>query len=85
MPGQPQVRESAWLHAPGDPYVPLAHVRLEERMDGSGAWDIYVSDPASAPSQHARWPDEDGARSELERLYAAGSVDGNWRITRSDR
>ncbi|SCF42617.1 hypothetical protein GA0070563_112104 [Micromonospora carbonacea] len=54
-------------------------------MDGSGAWDIYVSDPASAPSQHARWPDEDGARSELERLYAAGSVDGNWRITRSDR
>lgn len=82
MAGFPQVRESAWLYAPGSD-IPLAHVRLEERMDGTG-WDIYLADPASGPTQHARWPDEDGARSELKRIYAAGAVDGRWRINRHD-
>ncbi|WP_229402018.1 hypothetical protein [Micromonospora okii] len=83
MAGLPQVRESAWLYAPGDPHVPLAHVRLEERMDGSG-WDIYVADPATGPTQHVRWPDEAGARAELERVYAAGRADGQWRIWRPE-
>lgn len=83
MAGQPQVRESAWLYAPDDPHVPLAHVRLEERMDGSG-WDLYLSDPASAPSQHVRYPDEAGARAELARVYAAGRADGQWRIRQPD-
>ncbi|MFG3702371.1 hypothetical protein ACGF5C_31490 [Micromonospora sp. NPDC047620] len=83
MAGFPQVRESAWLYAPDDPDVPLAHVRLEERMDGAG-WDLYLSDPASAPSQHVRYPDEAGARAELERVYAAGRAAGQWRIHRHD-
>jgi hypothetical protein len=79
--GIPQVREAGWLHAPGDDLVPLAHVRLEERMDGSG-WDLYVSDPASAPSQHARHPDEPSARAALERIYDQGRMDGEWRVRR---
>ncbi|SCL31880.1 hypothetical protein GA0070616_4349 [Micromonospora nigra] len=78
MAGQPQMREAGWLYG-DDPYVPLAHVRLEERMDGSG-WDIYLADPASGPSQHVRYPDEAGARAELERLYAAGREYGTWKI-----
>ncbi|MFG1776601.1 hypothetical protein ACGFIG_09250 [Micromonospora sp. NPDC049048] len=81
MAGIPQVRESAWLCAPDDPEMRLAHVRLEERMDGSG-WDLYLSDPASARSQHVRWPDEAGARAELERVYAEGRERGVWRVRR---
>lgn len=83
MAGHPQVRESAWLYAPNNPHTPLAHVRLEERMDGSG-WDLYLSDPASAPSQHVRWPDETGARTELEQVYADGRAHGVWRKHRHD-
>lgn len=77
--GQPQVRESAWLYAPDDDLVPIAHMRLEERVDGSG-WDIYLADPASGPSQHVRWPDEDGARAEMAEVYEAGRTRGRWRI-----
>jgi len=81
MPGQPQVREAGWLYGP-DPYVPLAHVRLEQRMDGSGRWDLYLADPASARPQHAVYGSEQEARDELERVYAAGRADGDWRIHR---
>lgn len=83
MAGHPQVRESAWLYAPDNPYIPLAHVRLEERMDGSG-WDVYLSDPASAPSQHVRWPDREGVRAELERIYSDGRARGEWRVHHHD-
>jgi hypothetical protein len=80
MAGQPQVVEAAWLHAPGDE-IPLVHVRLEERPDGG--WDLYLSDPARARPQHARYATEAAARAELERIYAAGQVDGEWRIRRA--
>jgi hypothetical protein len=79
--GIPQVREAGWLYADGDDYVPAAHVRLEERTDGTG-WDVYLADPASGPSQHARYPDEDAARAELARVYAAGRDRGEWRVNR---
>lgn len=81
MPGIPQVREAGWLYEPSDPHVPAVHVRLEERMDGTG-WDLYLADPASGPSQHARYPDEVSARAELGRLYAAGRERGEWRVHR---
>ncbi|XTZ17035.1 hypothetical protein ACQSSU_06560 [Micromonospora echinospora] len=83
MAGIPQVREAAWLYAPGDDYVPAVHVRLEERMDGTG-WDVYLADPAAGPSQHARYPDEESARAVLARVYAAGRDRGEWRINRRD-
>ncbi|MFI6266168.1 hypothetical protein [Micromonospora sp. NPDC051006] len=80
MPGQPRLREAAWLYGT-DPDIPLAHVRLEERADGTG-WDLYLSDPARAPSQHVRYDTEDAARAELERIYREGQADGEWRITK---
>ncbi|MEU4570740.1 hypothetical protein [Micromonospora sp. NPDC023956] len=79
MAGIPQLREAGWLYAPGDDYVPVAHVRLEERVDGTG-WDLYLSDPASAPSEHARYGDEAEARAALDRIYAAGRERGKWQV-----
>lgn len=84
MAGQPQLRESALLYAPGDQLAPLAMLRLEERMDGSGMWDLYLNDPASGPRQHAEHPNEASARAELERVYEAGRADGEWRIHRPE-
>lgn len=81
MPGIPQVRESAWLYEPADPHVPTAHVRLEERADGEG-WDLYLADPASGPTEHARYATESEARAVLERVYADGRKRGEWRVHR---
>jgi hypothetical protein len=82
--GQPQVRESAWLYG-DDPDIPLALVRLIERMDGSGVWEVLLNSPAEQ-QQPKRWerPDEAGARTELERVYAAGRADGEWQVHRHD-
>lgn len=80
MPGQPQVREAARLYRSGDrqPRVPLVLVRLEQRMDGSGIWDLYVHDPAPARPQHAAYGSEADARAALARVYEWGAVDGEW-------
>ena len=83
MSGFPQLREAGWLYALDDPWLPLAHVRLFEHMDGSG-WQIKLNDPASAPTQEVTHPDEAGARAELERIYAEGSRGGRWRIRQPD-
>ena len=72
------------MYGPDDPWLPLALVRLFEHMDGSG-WELRLNDPASGPTQTVVHPTEAGARAELERVYAAGRVDGEWRIRRPDR
>ncbi|MEU5950525.1 hypothetical protein ABZ793_33990 [Micromonospora sp. NPDC047465] len=83
MPGQPQLREAARLYGE-DPDVPLAMVRLEESMDGTGRWLVLLNSPAAAPTQSAEHPDEQSARDELERLYAEGRRFGAWEIRRPE-
>lgn len=83
MPGQPQLRESGWLYG-DDPGIPLALVRLQQRMDGSGIWDVLLNSPARAPTQSAEHPDEQSARAELGRIYAEGCQRGRWTIRRRD-
>lgn len=84
MPGQPQLREAAWLYG-DDPDIPLALLRLEERMDGSGIWDVLLNSPAAAPTRRAEHPDERSARGELEQLLAEGRQYGEWRIRQAER
>lgn len=79
--GIPRVRETAWLYG-ADRDIPLAHVRLEQRADDSGKWDLYLNDPAAGPTQHAEFPDEAAAREQLDRIYVEGRADGEWRISR---
>jgi hypothetical protein len=62
--------------------VPLALVRLLERMDGSGIWVVLLNHPAASPTETAEHPDEQSARAELDRLYAEGAQSGVWRIRR---
>ncbi|WP_327029698.1 hypothetical protein OG989_04030 [Micromonospora sp. NBC_01740] len=83
MAGLPQLREAAWLYGPGDPWAPLALVRLFEHRDGGG-WEIRLNDPAAAETQTALHPDEASARAELARLYALGEADGRWRVRQPD-
>lgn len=64
--------------------MPLVLVRLEERMDGSGVWDLYLHDPAPARPQHGEYDGEDAARAELARIYEWGRVDGEWVIDRPE-
>ncbi|MEU4777458.1 hypothetical protein [Micromonospora sp. NPDC023633] len=85
MAGHPQVRESALLYGP-DPTVAEAMVRLIERMDGSGIWEVLLNSPARQ-QEPRRWerPDEAGARAVLESIYAEGEATGGiWRKTRHD-
>lgn len=81
MAGQPQQREAGLLYG-GDPVRLLAMIRLEQQMDGSGKWLIYLNNPAADPRQEAEFDDEDTARAELGRLYAEGRSRGRWRISR---
>ncbi len=80
MPGQPQLRESATLHPPGDRHAVWAMVRLEERMDGSGKWVILLNSPAGEQEpQVVEFDDEESARAALEQVYADGEQqDGVW-------
>lgn len=82
MSGFPQLREAGWLYGQ-DPSLPLALVRLFERVDGSG-WEIRLNDPASGLTQQAEYADEQQARAELARIYAEGEKGGEWRISRPD-
>lgn len=82
MPGQPQLREAAGLYGE-DPDIPLATVRLEQRMDGSGVWVVLLNSPAEE-QQPKRWerPDIESAREVLTAIYAEGeSLGGRWRFT----
>lgn len=79
MSGQPQLREAGRLYGPEDPDVPIAVVRLEERMDGSGLWDLYLNDPATEQRPQHWTLTEDRAWAELARVYEWGAVDGEWR------
>lgn len=81
--GFPQLREAGWLYGDDDPCLPLALVRLFERTDGTG-WEIKLNDPASGPTREVVHPDEQSARAELARIYAAGEQDGQWRIRQPD-
>lgn len=81
MPGQPQLRESGYLYG-DDPDAALALVRLEQRMDGSGVWEVLLNSPAASPTQRAEHPDEQSARAELERVYESGRAYGEWMIRR---
>lgn len=83
----PQLREHGWLYAPDDAFLPLAVVRLFEYRDGSGRWEIRLNDPASGPVQVAMFDGDEAeklARAELDRVYEAGRVDGEWRIRQPD-
>lgn len=81
MPGQPQLRESGYLYG-DDPEIPLTMLRLEERVDGSGVWDVLLNSPAASPTQRGEFPDERSARAEMERLHAEGRAYGQWRVHR---
>ncbi|MFI7072038.1 hypothetical protein [Micromonospora sediminicola] len=70
MPGQPQPRESGRLYGPADPDVPVAMVRLEECMDGSGRWLLLVNRPARARTTRYEHPDQRSARAQLAEEYA---------------
>ncbi|MFI6238328.1 hypothetical protein ACIBEF_00450 [Micromonospora sp. NPDC050795] len=82
MAGFPQLREAGWLYG-DDPYLPLALVRLFERMDGTG-WEVWldVNHPREGekPLTVVEHPDEESARAELARLYSTGE----WRIRQPD-
>ncbi|MCX5119204.1 hypothetical protein OG992_18625 [Micromonospora sp. NBC_00362] len=83
MAGQPQLREAAWLYAPGDAFVPVAVVRLVERMDGTGVWQVLMNSPAEhqEPKVWER-PDKRAARAVLDDLYAEGrDKGGRWKVT----
>ncbi|MFG3639072.1 hypothetical protein ACGF3C_02210 [Micromonospora sp. NPDC047762] len=82
MAGFPQLREAGWLYG-DDPYLPLALVRLFERMDGTG-WEVRLNSPAEAPATMVDRPDEASARAELERVYADGEQYGRWRKRQPD-
>lgn len=87
MAGQPQVREAAWLYAPGDLFVPVAVVRLVERMDGTGVWQVLMNSPASkqVPKVWDR-PDEAAARLVLDDLYTEGrDKGGQWKVTQYEQ
>ncbi|WP_431728567.1 hypothetical protein [Verrucosispora sp. TAA-831] len=87
MPGQPQLREALWLYL-GD-NIPYALVRVGERMDGSGMWDVLVNHPAGNPTEQVERPDEQSARAEAARrrdeiaaLYRdQHGVVGEWRTS----
>ncbi|WP_285787778.1 hypothetical protein [Micromonospora sp. NBRC 101691] len=81
MAGIPQLREAAWLYG-DDPDLPLALVRLFERMDGSDVWEVRLNYPAASPTQSVEHPDEQSAQAEVERLYAEGRQHGVWRVRR---
>ncbi|PZG17815.1 hypothetical protein C1I95_14795 [Micromonospora craterilacus] len=91
MPGQPQLRESSWLYMPGDD-IPYALIRVEQRMDDSGIWDVLVNHPASAPTTRAERTDGEAAYAEAvrQRDTIAGlyrdqhGVTGQWRIRRPE-
>ncbi|MBQ1064460.1 hypothetical protein [Micromonospora sp. C41] len=84
MAGMSQLREAGWLYGPGDPWTPLALVRLFEHRDGSGRWEIRLNSPAHEPSQVAVFDGEGPARAELARIYADGEQDGTWRVRQPD-
>jgi hypothetical protein len=67
MPGQPQLREHAWLYLPGDD-LPAASVRVEQRMDGSGMWVVLHNLPAEAPTVRSEHPNRDTALAEAQRI-----------------
>jgi len=83
MAGFPQLREAAWLQS-DDPSLPHALLRLFERVDGSGVWEVWldVNNPQEGekPLQVVEHPDEESARAELARMYATG----RWRIRQPD-
>ncbi len=79
-----QLREAGWLYGPGDPWLPLALVRLFEHRDGSGRWEIRLNSPASEASQVVVFDGEQAARAELGRIYADGEPDGTWRVREPD-
>ncbi|MEU5946324.1 hypothetical protein ABZ793_12270 [Micromonospora sp. NPDC047465] len=60
-------------------------MRLIERMDGSGVWEVLLNSPAEQ-QQPKRWerPDEASARVVVESIYAEGVPHGQWQVHRHD-
>lgn len=81
MAGQPQLREAGRLYGPADPDVPVAMVRLEECMDGSGRWRLLLNRPARARTKRYEHPDEQHARGHLAEVYADAEPGQWWEIT----
>lgn len=57
-------------YADGDPGRPLAWVRVCERMDGSGVWEVWLNWPAEAPREVVEHPNDKSAYAGAARLYA---------------
>ncbi|WBB94167.1 hypothetical protein [Verrucosispora sp. WMMC514] len=87
MPGQPQVREHAWLYL-DDSGTPAASVRVEEHRDDTGRWAVLHNVPAEAATERSEHDTAEQAHGEAARLRkwideqcrAQHGITGRWTV-----